>query len=114
MTQFFPLAARCAFLTGAGLLLAVSSAIAADPEYAQYACTPALQDAGRIEPDAASDLLRWPDGTLRTVDQDGEYYATEIAGEPLPEWIDVFGAQAQRGSSEIGFVRSDNLTCAPL
>ena len=101
-------------LVGCSLLLSGPAARAAEPNYVQLVCMPELQDAGRMEPDAASDLLRWPDGTLRLLDQGSEYYATEVEEAPLPEWIDVFGAQAQRGSSEIGFVRSDNLTCAPL
>ena len=114
MTQALKVVVRLAALAGGGLLFHLPSVAADETKYIQYACTPALQDAGRVEPDPASDLLRWPDGTLRLIDQGSAYYATEIEGVALPEWIDVFGAQAQRGNSEIGFVRSDNLTCAPL
>lgn len=59
----------------------------------------------------AAELSRFREGYLRTVDIDGEYYATEIAGTPLPEWIIVYGAQSQRGNSKIGYVQTNNLTC---
>lgn len=105
----FPLLAS---LTVTGLILTIPFATASDtPIYAQYACQPITQDVGRIEPSVAAELSRFAEGYLNTVDIGGEYYATEIADAPLPEWIIVYGTEAQRGNSEIGYVQTNNLIC---
>ncbi|MEZ5879016.1 MAG: hypothetical protein R3D43_15380 [Tepidamorphaceae bacterium] len=80
----------------------------------QYECAVLRQDAGREQPAMDAPLQRRFDETLQVVSPGESYYTTD---DPTPEgagWIELYGTQAQRGNSFIGYFQSGNFNCSPL
>lgn len=92
------------------LMITVTSGVAAD----QYECTVVRQDAGREEPMMDAPLLRRSDDTLQVVSPGESYYTTDDPGPDGTGWIELYGAQAQRGNSFVGYFQSDNFSCTAL
>ena len=108
-----PTRVRTSLWTG----FALAAAIAMTPATAfaaQYECAVLRQDAGREEPMMDAPLQRRGDDTLQVVSPGESYYTTD---DPTPAgsgWIELYGTQAQRGNSFVGFYQSTNFSCAAL
>lgn len=99
----------CSLVVGLGMALSISVA-AADPS--QYECKTLNQDVGREEADIAAPLLRRVDGSLQLAEVGDVYYTSFDTLTDKLDWLELYGAQSQRGNSFIGFFQFKNFSCA--
>ncbi|MFK8033594.1 MAG: hypothetical protein AB8B94_05550 [Hyphomicrobiales bacterium] len=99
----------CSLVVGLGITLPTSEA-SADPS--QYECKALNQDVGREEADMAAPLLRRVDGSLQLAEVGDVYYTTFDTLTDKLDWLELYGAQAQRGNSFIGYFQFQNFSCA--
>lgn len=92
----------------------VASVTANRAEAAQYECAALRQDAGREEPRPDAPLSRRSDDTLQVVSPGETYYTSDDPAPDGSKWIELYGAQSQRGNSFVGFFQSGNFSCTPF
>lgn len=91
--------------------LLVCSATAGTADVSAYECKVLRQDAGREEADLSAPLLRRVDGSLQIIEAGDVYYTSFDATSDNLDWLELFGAQSQRGNSFVGFFQFENLSC---
>lgn len=106
--QQFPLATLFA-VAGACALAFTFGAHAAVGE---YECKTLRQDVGREEGDVSAPLLRRSDETLQVIEVGDLYYTSFDPVVDNLEWLELYGAQSQRGNSFIGFFQFEHFSCA--
>ncbi|MEP0521198.1 MAG: hypothetical protein ABJO09_16835 [Hyphomicrobiales bacterium] len=97
-------------LVFAGIFV-VSSGPIALADVSTFECKALRQDAGREEADMASPLLRRADETLHVIEVGELYYSSFDPEVDDVSWLELYGAQSQRGNSFVGFFQFANFRC---
>lgn len=77
----------------------------------EYECKTLRQDVGRETADMSAPLLRHGDDTLQIVEADDVYYTSFDPTVDDLNWLELYGAQSQRGNSFVGFFQFENFSC---
>lgn len=105
-----------AFKWGLGGLIVAGFCVAASvtvalADVSEFECTALRQDVGREEADMAAPLLRRTDETLHVVEVDELYYSSFDPAMDDISWLELYGAQSQRGNSFVGYFQFANFRC---
>lgn len=99
------------FFAALSVLFVVGVPSSAHSAVGAYECKTLRQDVGREDADKSAPLLRRVDGTLQIVEVNDVYYTSFDPVVDDLNWLELYGAQSQRGNSFVGFFQFENFSC---
>jgi len=76
-----------------------------------FECTALRDEIGRIDPDPASDLMRWEDGGLRAMEKGSVAFTSD--DPKASDWLLMFATPGGHGSSMYGYITRKSVSCTP-